>query len=59
MVQSLCETKRVNSTIMDWDFNGWGEKCDYELSNRIPSLLAKDLNLPVTTIPMINEGGSV
>jgi agmatine deiminase len=51
------DTGRIHIT--DWGFNGWGEKCDYELSNRIPSLLAKELNIPITTIPMINEGGSV
>ncbi|KAL3937715.1 MAG: hypothetical protein SGARI_002010, partial [Bacillariaceae sp.] len=45
--------------ITDWGFNGWGNKNDYELSNAIPKLIAKDLNMPCTTIPMVNEGGSI
>jgi agmatine deiminase len=45
--------------ILDWGFNGWGKKDDYKLSNEIPKLLAQDLGMPITTIPMINEGGSI
>jgi agmatine deiminase len=45
--------------ITDWGFNGWGNKFDFELSDHIPKLLAQDLGMPITTIPMINEGGSI
>lgn len=45
--------------ITDWGFNGHGGRYDYKLSNDIPKLLAQDLNVPVTSIPMINEGGSI
>jgi agmatine deiminase len=45
--------------ITDWGFNGWGKKFDYELSNQVPTLVAHDLDIPITTIPMINEGGSI
>jgi agmatine deiminase len=45
--------------ITDWGFNGWGKQYDYKLSNEIPKLIAKELNMPITTIPMVNEGGSV
>jgi len=45
--------------ILDFGFNGWGGRYPYKLDNVIPTLLAKDLNIPTTTIPMINEGGSI
>lgn len=45
--------------ITDWGFNGWGRRYDYELSNEVPKLVAKILGMPNTTIPMINEGGSI
>jgi agmatine deiminase len=45
--------------ITDWGFNGWGERCDYENCNQIPKRVAKELDIPITTIPMVNEGGSV
>jgi agmatine deiminase len=45
--------------ITDWGFNGYGGRYDYALSNAIPKLLAQDMNIPFTTIPMINEGGSI
>ena len=45
--------------VTDWGFNGWGKKYDYKESNMIPQKVAKELRLPCTTIPMVNEGGSV
>jgi agmatine deiminase len=48
-----------NLHITDWGFNGWGGKCDYDNCNQIPKRVAKALGLPCTTIPMVNEGGSV
>lgn len=45
--------------ITDWGFNGWGKKAKYKECNEIPSLVASALNLPLYSIPMVNEGGSV
>lgn len=45
--------------VTDWGFNGWGKRYEYQQSNAIPKLVASALDLPCTTIPMINEGGSV
>ena len=45
--------------ITDWKFNGWGNKANYQHDNQIPSLVAHALGLPQTTIPMVNEGGSI
>lgn len=45
--------------ITDWKFNGWGKKAKYKECNEIPSLVAAQLNLPVYSVPMVNEGGSI
>ncbi|KAL3780383.1 hypothetical protein HJC23_002676 [Cyclotella cryptica] len=45
--------------VTDWGFNGWGGKYDYKLSNEVPKCVAKSIGIPITTIPMINEGGSI
>jgi agmatine deiminase len=45
--------------VTNWGFNGWGGKYPSDLDNNIPSLVANALELPMTTIPMVNEGGSV
>jgi agmatine deiminase len=45
--------------ITDWGFNGWGERADYKKCNEIPKRVAEELKMPITTIPMVNEGGSV
>jgi agmatine deiminase len=51
------ETGRLQ--VADFGFNGWGERYGYKYSNAIPKLVASALDLPCTTVPMINEGGSV
>ena len=45
--------------ITNWGFNGWGKKAPYENCNQIPKRVAKQLDVPITTVPMINEGGSI
>jgi agmatine deiminase len=47
--------------IQDWGFNGWGNKEKYELSDKVPALIAADQNLPIVNLnkEMINEGGAV
>jgi len=45
--------------ITDWGFNGWGERYDYENSDKIPTKIGRALNISVTEVPMINEGGSI
>ena len=45
--------------VTDWGFNGWGGRFKYQQSDKIPKKVADALGLPCTTIPMINEGGSV
>ena len=45
--------------VTDWGFNGWGGRFKYQQSDKIPKKVANALGLPCTTIPMINEGGSI
>lgn len=46
--------------IVDWDYNAWGNKYPpYDLDDVIPTLVAKQLNLPVYYPGIIMEGGSV
>lgn len=51
------EAKQLHVT--DWEFNGWGGRYEYKLSNQVPRRIAECLTLPITSIPMVNEGGSI
>lgn len=48
-----------NLAITDWKFNGWGEKYDYQMDNRIPSMIGEKLAIPVLKPPLVLEGGAV
>jgi agmatine deiminase len=45
--------------VTDWEFNGWGKKSKFDKCNRIPREVASQLGIPVYSIPMVNEGGSI
>jgi agmatine deiminase len=46
--------------IVDWDYNGWGDKYPpYDLDEVVPTRIAELLNLPVFYPQMILEGGSI
>ena len=44
---------------MDWGYNAWGDKYPYDLDTKIPSLIAKELNLETFEPGIVMEGGSV
>ena len=47
-------------SIVDWDYNGWGDKYPpYDLDEVVPTRIAELLNLPVFYPRMILEGGSI
>lgn len=48
-----------NLTITDWKFNGWGGKYDYQLDNKVPSIIGKKCSVPVIKTPIVLEGGAV
>jgi len=48
--------------LLDFTFNGWGEKFDAELDNRVTRRLYQDGlfgTLPLTTVDLVLEGGSI
>ncbi|HVU59044.1 MAG TPA: agmatine deiminase family protein [Puia sp.] len=46
--------------IVDWNYNAWGNKYPpFDLDDVIPTLVGKELNLPVYHPGIIMEGGSV
>src|SRR3954447_4901998 len=46
--------------IVDWDYNAWGNKYPpYDLDDVIPTLIAKQYQLPVFYLGIVMEGGSV
>lgn len=49
-----------NMVIVDFAFDGWGEKMPYENDDSIPAAVAKSKNIPIVSIPgFVLEGGSI
>jgi agmatine deiminase len=47
-------------TLLDWDFNGWGNDTPYEKCNLIPQLICTEINVPrIDLSAMVLEGGAV
>ena len=44
---------------LDWKHNAWGGQWEYELDDKVSTLLAKELGQPSLDVPMILEGGSI
>ena len=55
----LINEKENKRAIVDWDYNAWGDKYPYDLDTKIPSLIAKELNLETFKPGIVMEGGSV
>lgn len=50
----------IKKVIVDWNYNAWGNKYPpYDLDDVIPTLIGKQLNMPVFYPGIIMEGGSV
>ncbi|MCM1988340.1 agmatine deiminase family protein [Oceanirhabdus seepicola] len=51
---------KQNLKMMDWGFNGWGEKTPYKNDILIPSILSKDLGIErVELHNVVLEGGAI
>ena len=51
---------KKQKAVVDWNYNAWGNKYPpYDLDDVIPTLIAKEFNLPVFHPNIIMEGGSV
>ena len=56
----LLNTNTSEKAIVDWGYNAWGNKYPpYDLDDIIPTLIAKQFNLPVFYPEIVMEGGSV
>ncbi|CAJ1926336.1 unnamed protein product [Cylindrotheca closterium] len=53
------QDQQGNMIVENWKFNGWGGKADWWYDDYIPRDVSWELYLPVTSIPMVNEGGSI
>ncbi len=57
LINPLAKQKKV---IVDWQYNAWGNKYPpFDLDDMIPTLIGKELNLPVFYPGIVMEGGSV
>src|SRR5579871_67420 len=57
LINPNAEQKKI---IVDWNINAWGNKYPpYDLDDVIPTLIAKQYNIPVYYPGIIMEGGSV
>jgi agmatine deiminase len=45
--------------ITDWIFNGWGNRFPFDLDDKVPSRIGKQLDIPVFKAPMVLEAGGV
>lgn len=45
--------------ILDWDFNGWGNKVPYKKDAKLRQAIGRDLDLPVIDLDLVLEGGSI
>jgi agmatine deiminase len=51
---------RREQAVIDWDFNAWGGKYPpYDLDDVIPTLVGRELGLPVFAPGLVMEGGSI
>jgi agmatine deiminase len=57
LVNPLAQKKKI---VVDWNYNAWGGKYPpFDLDDVIPTLIGKQLGLPVFNPGIIMEGGSV
>ncbi|HMC85216.1 MAG TPA: agmatine deiminase family protein, partial [Chitinophagaceae bacterium] len=57
LINPAAEQKKV---IVDWNYNAWGNKYPpYDLDDVIPTLIAKQYNIPLYNPGIVMEGGSV
>lgn len=56
----LLHKTAAKKAIVDWGYNAWGDKYPpYDLDDVIPTLIGKELGLPVFNPGIVMEGGSV
>jgi agmatine deiminase len=57
---ALVVARRGGLAATDWIFNAWGEKYDrIQKNNLVPEAMAGLLNIPLFSLPIVLEGGSI
>lgn len=51
--------KQEQLTVLNFGFNGWGNKAPYAKNNEIPGKVSSALQLPRKDVDLINEGGAI
>ncbi|HEV3201670.1 MAG TPA: agmatine deiminase family protein [Bryobacteraceae bacterium] len=51
--------RRGGVALTAWRFNGWAKYDDWQMDAAVPASLAERLKLPIWTVPMVLEGGSI
>ena len=46
-------------TILNWTFNGWGNKADYQKDNKIPTLVSEGMGISAVNLDLTLEGGAI
>ena len=45
--------------ISNWEFNGWGNRFEHDLDDRVPKVIGEQLSIPVFDAQFVLEGGAV
>ena len=45
--------------ITNWLFNGWGDRFPYDLDEKVPTAIGKELDIPIFDVLMVLEAGAV
>jgi len=51
--------KERKLALVNWRFNGYGNRYEHEMDNLVPLRIAKELSLPVFSPPLTLEGGHI
>jgi len=51
--------KRGELAATDWNFNGWGERYQFEKDCKVPASIAAQLSIPLYTSSIVAEGGGI
>lgn len=49
--------KERRLALVNWRFNGWGDRYEHEMDNLVPLRVAKELGMPAFSPPLTLEGG--
>lgn len=57
--KALSMPQQAHLTFVNWRFNSWGEKYEWDLDNDAPLAIAQSLKMPYFDVDLVMEGGSL